>query len=73
MKFLVSVKARTKRSEIVETPLGTTAYLKVAPVDGKANEELISLLAEHYDVSPSKISIKSGMTSQKKLIEIRES
>lgn len=72
MKFLVSVKTRTKKSTIVETPLGTTAYLKSAPVDGKANEELVDLLADYYDISPSKISIKSGMTSQKKLIEIRE-
>lgn len=72
MKFLVSVKTRTKRSEIVETPLGTTAYLRSAPVDGKATEELIHLLADYYEVSPSKITIKSGMTSQKKLIEIRE-
>jgi uncharacterized protein YggU (UPF0235/DUF167 family) len=72
MKFLVSVKTRTKKSEIVETPLGTTAHLKSAPVNGKANEELIDLLSDHYDVSPSRITIKSGMTSQKKLIEIRE-
>ena len=72
MKFLVSVKTRTKKSVIVETPLGTTAYLTSAPVDGKANEELITLLAEYYDASPARIFIKSGMTSQKKLIEIKE-
>ena len=45
-------------------------YLKSPPVDGKANEELIKLLAKKFDVAKSDIRIKSGLSSRQKLIEI---
>jgi len=38
-------------------------------VDGKANEELIKTLAKKFDV-PKSQSIKSGLSSRQKLIEI---
>lgn len=44
--------------------------LKSPPVDGKANRELIELIAEKFDVSKSQIQIKSGLSSRKKLILI---
>ncbi|WP_071839332.1 DUF167 domain-containing protein [Nodularia spumigena] len=44
--------------------------LKSPPVDGKANEELIKLLAEKFHVPKSHIRIKSGVSSRQKLIEI---
>ncbi|MFN6222240.1 MAG: DUF167 domain-containing protein, partial [Dolichospermum sp.] len=40
------------------------------PIDGKANEELIKLLAKKFDVPKSSITIKSGVTSRNKLIII---
>lgn len=42
--------------------------LKSPPVDGKANDELIGVLAEKFNVPKSKI--KSGLSSGQKLIEI---
>ncbi|MHC5610919.1 MAG: DUF167 domain-containing protein [Nostoc sp.] len=54
-----------------EQPDGTlTVYLKSPPVDGKANEELIKLLADKFDVTKSHIRIKLGLSSRQKLIEI---
>ncbi len=71
MKKQVKVKPNSKRQSIEEQPDGSlTVHLKSPPVDGKANEELIALLAERYNVSKSKISIKSGLASKNKLIEI---
>jgi uncharacterized protein YggU (UPF0235/DUF167 family) len=41
-------------------------------VDGKANKELIELLAEKFNVTKSQVQIKSGLSSNIKLIEIVE-
>jgi len=47
-------------------------HLKSPPVDGKANAELIQVLAKLFDVSKSSIRIKSGASSKSKLVEIDE-
>ncbi|MFB2977565.1 DUF167 domain-containing protein [Microseira sp. BLCC-F43] len=71
MKKQVKVKPNSKRQSIEEQPDGSlTVHLKSPPVNGKANEELIALLAERFNVSKSKISIKSGLASKTKLVEI---
>lgn len=67
----ILVKPGTKRSEIIIKIGVLTAYLRSRPVDGRANKELVDLLAEYFDVTPSTITIKSGHTSHKKRIEIQ--
>lgn len=67
----VKVKPNSKHQKIEEQPDGSLAvYLKSPPVDGKANEELIKLLSEKFDVPKSYIIIKSGLSSRQKLVEI---
>lgn len=46
-------------------------YLKSAPVDSKANIELINLLSKELGVPPTKFNIKFGKTSDEKIIEIK--
>jgi uncharacterized protein (TIGR00251 family) len=46
------------------------AELKSPPVDGKANKELIMLVAKHFKRAKSEISIKSGASSRTKLVQI---
>lgn len=71
MKKQVKVKPNSKRQSIEEAPDGSLlVHLKSPPVDGKANEELIALLAKKFDVPKSKITIKSGLSSKTKLVEI---
>ena len=71
MKKQVKVKPNSKRQSIEEQADGSLmVHLKSPPVDGKANQELIALLAERFNVSKSKISIKSGLSSKTKLVEI---
>lgn len=50
--------------------ISLTVHLKSPPVDGKANEELIKILAKKFNVTKSDIRIKSGLSSRQKLIEI---
>lgn len=46
--------------------------LTTPPVDGKANEEMIKLLAKHFKVSKSSIEILKGKTSKNKVVEIKK-
>lgn len=45
--------------------------LKAPPVDGKANEALLKLLAKWLNMPRSALSIKQGMASRNKLVLIR--
>jgi len=45
-------------------------YLTAAPIDGRANKELIKLLSEKLGVSKSKVRIIRGEKSKEKVIEI---
>ena len=42
-----------------------------APEDGKANAAVIALLAKEWGVAKSAISVVSGATDRRKLVEIR--
>jgi len=46
------------------------AQIKSAPVDGKANEELVALVAKEFGCRKSAVSIKSGALSRTKLVRI---
>ena len=46
------------------------AQLKSPPVDGKANEELVTLVAKHFSCRKSAVSIKSGASGRVKLVQI---
>lgn len=71
MQKQVKVKPNSKKQTIEESANGSlTVHLKSPPVDGKANKELIELLAKKFDVPKSHIRIKSGLSSRTKLIEI---
>ncbi|MGB7445113.1 MAG: DUF167 domain-containing protein [Coleofasciculaceae cyanobacterium] len=71
MKKQVKVKPNSKKQNIEELADGSLKVnLKSPPVDGKANQELIELLAKKFGVSKSKINIKSGLSSKRKLVEI---
>jgi uncharacterized protein (TIGR00251 family) len=47
-----------------------SAKLKAPPVDGKANEELIALVAEQFGCRKAAVSIKSGASGRVKLVKI---
>ena len=46
------------------------AHVKAAPVDGKANEELIALVASRFGCRKSAVSIRSGASGRMKLVRI---
>lgn len=44
--------------------------LAAPPVDGKANEALLKFVAETLGLAKSAVSLKSGQTSRRKVLEI---
>ncbi len=67
----VKVKPNARVSSLEEvTPGVWLAQLKSPPVDGKANDELVALLARHYGCRRSAVVIKSGASGRMKLVRI---
>lgn len=67
----VRVKPNARESVLEQEPAGTwLARLKAPPVDGKANAELIELVARRFGCPRSAVSIKSGAGSRTKLVKI---
>ena len=67
----VKVKPRAKVSELFQAADGTwIAKLKSPPVDGKANEELMSLVAEKFQCRKAAVTIKAGASGRTKLVKV---
>jgi uncharacterized protein (TIGR00251 family) len=68
----VKVKPNARRSLLAQEADGTwSARLKSPPVDGKANEELVALVAEHFRCGKSAVLIKAGASGRMKLLTVR--
>jgi uncharacterized protein len=67
----VKVKPRARVSELSQVADGTwIAKLKASPVDGKANEELVALVAERFQCQKAAVTIKAGTSSRTKLVKV---
>ena len=67
----VKVKPRAKVSELSQAADGTwIAHLKSPPVDGKANDELVDLVAQKFQCRKAAITIKAGVASRTKLVRV---
>ena len=70
----VKVKLRARDSALMQSADGTwIAKLKSPPVDGKANEELVGLIAEHFGVRKAAVVIKAGASGRTKLVKVTSS
>jgi uncharacterized protein (TIGR00251 family) len=72
MKTLqVKVKPNARACGLEQLDDGTwLARIKSPPIDGKANAELIALIAQHFGVRKTQVSIRSGASGRLKLIRI---
>ena len=71
MKIIrVKVKPNARTSDLQALPdCSYLARLKSSPVDGKADGELVKLIAEHFGRHKAKVSVKSGAASRVKLVQ----
>ncbi|HMO49269.1 MAG TPA: DUF167 domain-containing protein [Rubrivivax sp.] len=67
----VSVRPNARHSRLLQADDGSwQAQLKAPPVDGKANAELIALVARHFGCAKSAVAIKSGAAGRRKRVTI---
>ena len=69
----VKVKPNARSSALAPQDDGTwIATLKSPPVDGKANDELIALVAKQFRCARAAVRIRSGASGRMKLIEVAD-
>lgn len=71
MKLSVQVKTNS-RKESVEF-VSSDSYVvrvNVLPIEGRANERVVELLAEYFNVPKSRVNLIKGHKSKKKIFEI---
>lgn len=67
----VKAKPNARTSRLEELSPGVwRAQLKSPPVDGKANQELIALVAAHFGRPKAAVTIKSGGSARLKRVTI---
>ena len=67
----VRVKPRASKSRVLGEREGELEVAIAAPpVDGKANQELLRVLADYFDVPKSTIEIARGESGRSKLVRI---
>lgn len=47
-----------------------SVYVTAPPDKNKANEALIELLADHYNIAPSRLTLVRGHTARNKVVRI---
>jgi uncharacterized protein (TIGR00251 family) len=73
MKLRIKVKPGARMEKFEEQADGSwLAWIKAPPVDGKANEELIRMVANHFDLPRSKITIRSGAGGRLKTVDVED-
>ena len=72
---IVSIRAQPRSSRAgIDGLIGTEAVkvrIRSAPVDGKANKELVEILADAFGVPKNAVVFKGGETSKTKRLLLR--
>ena len=71
MRIYIKVIPRSSQNKIEKLSEGEyRVHLTAPPVEGKANEALVKLLAEHFGVAKSAIEIVGGKSSSRKMVDV---
>jgi len=70
LKIKVKVRPNSKIEEVSQEDDTFIVKVKEPPREGRANQAVIKLLAEHFGVSQGQVRILSGFKDRNKVIEI---
>ena len=71
LTLTLHIQPGAKKSEVAgEHGDALKIRLAAPPVDGKANAALLAFIAERLGVSKSAVTLKSGQTSRRKVVEV---
>ncbi len=72
MRIYVKVVPKSSRNKVEKiSEEEYKVWITAPPVDGKANDMLIKVLADYFDVSKSSLAITGGKTARTKIIDIK--
>lgn len=72
MRIFVTVKPGKREDKIEKIDSSHyVVHTKVGPIEGRANTAVISLLSKYFAIPKSLITLKSGLKSRTKVIEIK--
>lgn len=72
MRISVKVKPSSRRKEVVLQDDGSyVVFLSAPPIEGRANSQLLELLADHFGQPKSNINILRGSKGRFKIVEIQ--
>jgi hypothetical protein len=70
-KLVLKVKANSKKTGVLINEDGSiSVQVSEPPIGGKANQAVIRVLANYFNISSSRIKITHGHRSKSKLAEI---
>lgn len=71
MRIYIKVSPRSSKNEVTKISEGEyKVKLTAAPVDNRANDMLIRVLAEYFDLPKSSLRIIGGKSAKIKIVEI---
>ena len=71
MRVVVRVKPGSSKGPLVESDdEGLVVFVSEKAIDGAANDGVIKILADHFDVPKSRVRVVRGHTARIKQIEI---
>lgn len=73
LSLTLHIQPGAKKTEIAGLH-GDALKIRLAapPVDGKANSALLAFIAGQLDLPRARVSLKSGLTSRRKVVEITD-
>ncbi len=71
MKFFIKIKVKQKEQKVEKFGADSLIVsVKNLPIEGKANRELIEVLADYFQKPKSTIRIIAGAQSRTKIVEV---
>jgi hypothetical protein len=72
VKLNVVVKPNARKNAVETRQDGSlVVYVSTPPIEGRANERLVEVLAEHFGRPRRDIVIVSGLRGKRKIVEVR--
>ena len=71
MKISVKVKPQAKQDKIEKTGLNDyIVWVKARAIEGKANQAVVKILSEYFDIAKSKVVLIKGKRARDKIFTV---
>lgn len=73
MKILVKVKPQARQDKVEKIGLNTyKVWVKAKAVEGKANQAVVKVLAEYFDIAKPKVLLVKGKRAREKVFRVEK-